>query len=102
MKGKGEALVLSAGGLFTAYQAGVYKALWPHWKPDLVVGASAGALNAWMIAARIHPDELIEQWLHPDAAGTVKFHKPPNLWRGFDPAPLLARTRRMQREFARQ
>ena len=46
IQGKGQALVLSAGGLFAAYQAGVYKALWPHWKPDLVVGASAGALNA--------------------------------------------------------
>ena len=48
--GSKDALVLSSGGLFAAYQAGVYKALWPYWKPDLIVGTSAGALNAWLIA----------------------------------------------------
>jgi NTE family protein len=98
-----DALALSAGGLFAAYQAGVYKALWPHWKPDLVVGASAGALNGWMIAACVHPDNLIEQWLHPDAAKTVKFHDRPGILKGyFDPGPLLARARRIQRDFRRE
>jgi predicted acylesterase/phospholipase RssA len=93
MKATRDALVLSAGGLFAAYQAGVYKALWQHWKPDLVVGASAGALNAWLIAAGIHPDELIRQWLHPDSAGTLKFR---------DAGRLLARARALQRDFPRK
>jgi predicted acylesterase/phospholipase RssA len=102
-KGVVDALVLSAGGLFAAYQAGVYKALWPYWKPDLVVGASAGALNGWLIAAHIHPDDLIDQWLHPDAAKAVKFRDRPNLWSGyFDPGPLLARARDIQRDFERR
>jgi predicted acylesterase/phospholipase RssA len=102
-KGRKEALVLSAGGLFAAHQAGVYKALWPVWKPDIVVGASAGALNGWMIAARVEPDQLIEEWFHPDSPGAIKFRPRPSLWRGyFDPAPLLARARRLQREYARQ
>ena len=87
------ALVLSAGGMFAAYQAGVYKALWPHWKPDLVVGTSAGALNAWLIAGCIDPDELIERWLHPEAGAAIKFRQP---------GPLLDRARGIQREFARK
>jgi NTE family protein len=98
-----DALVLSAGGMFAAYQAGVYKALWPHWKPDVVVGTSAGALNAWLIAGGIEPDELIERWLHPDAGTAVKFRKGKDLWNGyFDPAPLLDRARSLQREFERK
>jgi predicted acylesterase/phospholipase RssA len=103
VNGDGDALVLSAGGLFGAYQAGVYKALWAHWRPDIVVGASVGALNGWPIAARIEPDELIEMWFHPDAAATVKFRPRPNLLGGyFDPAPLLDRARRMERDFPRK
>ena len=102
-----EALVLSAGGFFAAYQAGIYKALWPYWKPDLVVGASAGALNAWLIAARVPPDDLIDQWLHPEAAAAVKFRRRPNLstlmGNGyFDPDPLLARARHLQENYRRQ
>jgi predicted acylesterase/phospholipase RssA len=102
-KGAGDALVLSAGGLFAAYQAGIYKALWPYWKPDIVVGASAGALNGWLIAARVEPDELIEQWLHPEAGDAVRFRSRPSLRKGyFDPAPLLAKAQRLQRDFRRQ
>lgn len=103
IQGKGQALVLSAGGLFAAYQAGIYKALWPHWRPDLVVGASAGALNGWMIAAHIHPDALIEQWLDPVAAGIVKFRERFSLRHGyFDAGPLLEKARSMQRDFSRR
>lgn len=98
-----DALVLSAGGFFAAYQAGVYKALWPYWKPDLVVGTSAGALNAWLIAGCIDPDELIARWLHPDAGKTVKYRNSPDLWNGyFDPAPLLDRARSIHREYERK
>ena len=103
LAGRREALVLSAGGLFAAYQAGVYKALWPYWKPDLVVGTSAGALNGWLIAGGIEPDELILRWLHPDAGTAVRFRAMPDLWNGyFDPGPLLERARQIHREFARK
>jgi NTE family protein len=44
------ALVLSAGGMFGAYQAGAYKAIADLAPPDIVVGASVGALNGWAIA----------------------------------------------------
>src|SRR2546427_8151414 len=39
------ALVLSGGGMFGAYQAGVWKALSHELSPDIVVGASVGALD---------------------------------------------------------
>jgi NTE family protein len=98
-----DALVLSAGGLFAAYQAGVLKALWPHWRPDLVVGTSAGALNAWMVAGGAGPDELIERWLHSDAGRAVQSRRSRDLWNGyFDPAPLLEQARRIHREFPRR
>jgi len=35
-----------------AWEAGVWKALHRHLKPSLIVGASAGALNGWLIAAQ--------------------------------------------------
>jgi NTE family protein len=56
------ALVLSAGGMFGAYQAGAWKVLAEHFEPDMVVGASIGAINGWAIASRCDPDDLIERW----------------------------------------
>lgn len=58
------ALVLSAGGMFGAYQAGAWKVLAEHFEPDMVVGASIGAINGWAIASRCDPDELIRRWLN--------------------------------------
>lgn len=56
------ALVLSAGGMFGAYQAGVCAALAPALQPDLYVGASIGSLNAWALAGGCTPQVLIELW----------------------------------------
>jgi len=47
------ALVLSGGGMFGAWQAGAWSALAPAFQPDVVVGASAGSLNGYAIAAVI-------------------------------------------------
>src|ERR1700761_8225977 len=90
------ALVLSAGGMFGAYQAGAYKVIADLAPPDIVVGASVGALNGWPIASGCTADHLIERWLHPSAGETLKLF--PNygwfkqglrsVW--FDPAPLRA------------
>ena len=57
------ALVLSAGGVFGAYQAGVWKALAGEFQPGLVVGASIGSINGWLIASGCDPEELISLWL---------------------------------------
>lgn len=61
--GEVTALMLSAGGMFGAYQAGVWKALARDFRLDLVVGASIGALNGWAIAGGCDPDELERYWL---------------------------------------
>src|SRR5882724_8382828 len=62
------ALVLSGGGLFGAWQAGAWRALSERWKPDLIVGASAGALNGYAIAAGATPGQLQAMWLRPEFA----------------------------------
>lgn len=58
------ALVLSAGGMFGAYQAGAWEVLSERFKPDVVIGASIGSLNGWAIAGGCDPRELSERWLH--------------------------------------
>jgi NTE family protein len=62
------ALVLSAGGMFGAYQAGVWSVLADCFEPDLIVGASIGAVNGWSIAGGCPPQELIERWLTLECA----------------------------------
>ena len=67
------ALVLSAGGLYAAWEVGVWKALWRRIRPDMIVGASAGAWNGWMIAGGLTPDELAAEWLDPHNRGLMQF-----------------------------
>ena len=52
------ALVLSAGGMFGAWEVGVWTVLREHVHFDMIVGASAGAWIGWMIACGATPDEL--------------------------------------------
>jgi NTE family protein len=98
------ALVLSAGGMFGAYQAGAYKAIAELAPPDIIVGASVGALNGWAIAGGCSPEELIERWQHPSAGATLTLF-PKYEWidlfgRGwFDPAPLRAQAESLCREY---
>jgi NTE family protein len=56
-----KALVLSGGGMFGAYQAGAWKVLADVFQPELIVGASIGALNGWAIAGGCEPEELIRR-----------------------------------------
>ncbi len=51
--------------MFGAWQAGAWRAMASEFKPDLVVGASVGALNGYAIAAGWSPDELCAEWLRP-------------------------------------
>jgi len=66
------ALVLSAGGMFGAWEVGVWKALRTRMQFDLVVGASAGAWNGWAIAGGCTPGELVEYWLDPHTAQVMQ------------------------------
>jgi NTE family protein len=95
------ALVLSAGGMFGAYQAGAYKAIAEVVEPDIVVGASVGALNGWLIASGCSPGRLIEEWFDPATSATLTLF--PNAgWRNgwFDPAPLRAQVARIVSGYA--
>lgn len=81
--------MLSAGGMFGAYQAGAYKSIADLAPPDIVVGASVGALNGWPIAGGCSPDELIERWRDPATGSALQLFPDCGWRRGwFDPAPL--------------
>lgn len=88
-----DALVLSAGGLWAAWEVGAWTVLRERFIPNLVVGASAGAWNAWAIAGGATPEQLAAQWLDPRTAQILRF----NLHRsGFlSGAPLLEAAREM-------
>lgn len=97
------ALVLSAGGVFGAYQAGVWKALKDVLRPDLVVGASIGAVNGYLIASGCPPDELERLWL--DAANVMALRpKLPRRWSDgiFDGAALRGRVDGLCRRYRPQ
>ena len=83
------ALVLSAGGMYGAYQAGAWKVLCSVFHPDLIVGASIGAVNGWAIAGGCDPDELIRHWLSLECAARYRWKLPRKRWAGvLDSGPL--------------
>jgi len=63
-------LVLSAGGMFAAWEVGVWMALRERFTFDVIAGTSAGAWNGWAMAGGCTPDELIRDWLDP-FTGTI-------------------------------
>ncbi len=68
-------LVLSGGGLFGAWQAGAWSVLAREAPPDLIVGASIGSLNGYLIASGIGPEELLERWKTPEFRDFRKLHE---------------------------
>ena len=94
------ALVLSAGGLFGAYQAGAWNALSGRFRPEMVVGASVGAINGWAIAGGCPAAEVLAMWLDPAMTAVTRPHFPFLPWKGcIDPAPLEKRVRDLYRRF---
>lgn len=77
------ALVLSAGGMFGAYQVGAWRELSGSFQPDMVIGTSVGALNAWAIAGGCSADDLIRLWTSPTAAAFLQLRVPLFPLRGF-------------------
>lgn len=75
------ALVLSAGGSFAAYQVGAWRELSSWFKPDIVVGTSAGCLNAWAIASGMTAEELERLWMNPAMSPELRLRFPRS-WRG--------------------
>jgi NTE family protein len=68
------ALVLSGGGLFGAWQAGAWSVLADRMSPELIVGASIGSLNGYLIASGIPTQELRDRWLDPSLARFTDLH----------------------------
>src|SRR5579884_194215 len=94
------ALVLSAGGMFGSYQAGAYRAIRRFVQPDIVVGASVGALNGLPIASGCSPEHLIERWLDPATASTLRLVPGAGWRRGWlDPEPLRAQAESIFRQY---
>lgn len=58
------------------YQAGVWQALEDLFQPELVVGASVGSLNGWMIASGCSGGELASLWLNAGELATVRWRVP--------------------------
>lgn len=77
------ALVFSAGGMFGAWQVGVWKVLHTRMQPDMIIGASAGAWNAWAVAGGCTIESLAELWMDPSVGSILQ-----PLWR---PRPELLR-----------
>jgi NTE family protein len=76
------ALVLSAGGMYGSYQAGVWRAVSNWIQPDIVVGASIGCLNGWLIAGGCKSDDLVDRWVRFDSRSRPKWRVPPYLSEG--------------------
>ena len=66
------ALVLSAGGMWAAWQVGAWRALGQQIHADLIVGASAGAWNGLAIAGGISPDDLAREWMDESMADVMR------------------------------
>jgi NTE family protein len=62
------AVVFSGGGIFGAWQAGVWRELAARLgsAPDLIVGASVGSLNGYALAGGCSGEELCEFWRQPE------------------------------------
>jgi NTE family protein len=85
------ALALSAGGMFAAWEVGVWKVLEQGFRPDIVVGASAGSWLGWSIAGGATAADLEREWLDPL---TAEIMRPGLHWTGcLRPDALHAKAR---------
>lgn len=81
-------LVLSGGGAFGAFEAGVIEELDERGiHPDVVSGTSAGALNAGAVAGGVDPADLVAAWesLRPWQVARPRL----DLWRLLRPSGLV-------------
>ncbi len=82
MTGHGAALALGGGGMFGAYQAGLWAGLQPSFKPAHVFGASIGAFNGLAVASGCPAGELVDLWLDFRAAADAQWRLPWPPWSG--------------------
>ena len=80
-----QVLVLSGGGVLGAAQAGMLEALEATgWRPDVIVGVSAGALNGTAVAADFSATAVVElqrMWKSQPTRGPFPTRTAGQLWR---------------------
>jgi predicted acylesterase/phospholipase RssA len=64
--------------MFGAYQAGAWHAIAERFPPALVAGVSIGALNGYLIASGLNPDQLADRWLDLQDFARLRFRVPWN------------------------
>jgi predicted acylesterase/phospholipase RssA len=85
--------------MFGAYQVGAWKVVSRHFRPELVVGVSIGALNAWMVACGCDASMIEEHWLQGEALASPRLRMPRNWREGIvDPSAAYEVMRRMHSE----
>jgi len=95
------ALVLSAGGTFGAYHAGAWQALEEAgFRPDIVAGASVGAVEAALIARGCTAGQLAAWWRDP-RWNVFRWNWPPRGWGLLDPRRLQARIGELCERFSK-
>jgi predicted acylesterase/phospholipase RssA len=75
--------------MFGAYQAGVWEALHDRFTPDLVVGASIGSVNGYLIACGVPPTEITRRWLSLDQVEKLRWRPSLRLNQGLLDPTLL-------------
>ena len=75
--------------MFGAYQAGVWQELASFFQPDIVVGASVGSLNGWLIASACHPATLTDRWQNLESIERLSWRIPRRLTDGLIDSSLL-------------
>jgi len=94
------ALVFSAGGLFGAWEVGVWRELEGAVTPGIVVGASIGALNGWMVASGCPAEEIERRWMDLRIMSRLRVRVPRRLLDGWlDSRPLEQLTREIHSRY---
>src|SRR5271166_4626438 len=86
--------------MYGAYQAGAWEILAGAFHPDLVVGASIGAVNGWAIAGGCRPTDLVNRWLTLAEAERYRWQAPKQIFGGIlDSQPLQRMIRDLHEAF---
>lgn len=89
MSHHGIALALGGGGMFGAYQAGLWAGLQPSFTPAHIFGASIGAFNGFAVSSGCDAGELVDLWLDFREAASTKWRFPWPPWSGCLDATLF-------------
>ena len=86
--------------MYGAYQAGAWEILAGAFRPDLVVGASIGAVNGWAIAGGCLTGYLVDRWLNLEEAARYRWQAPRQVFGGIlDSEPLHRVIRELHEAF---